>query len=102
MAATTTALKAVDRFAAVEKKERIHRHKDHYEDDFADVLSNSKKKNKNRKKLTADKPPAYPADGDALFQLMFQAENLNEPFEDASRIYTSSSRKAGEKIDIVR
>lgn len=100
MAETITALRPVKNLTAVEKKERIHRHKDHYEDDFSDVLSHSKKKNK--KKAATVLQSASPVDGEALFQLMFQAENLHEPFEDASRIYTSSSRKAGEKIDIVR
>src|SRR3990172_527097 len=103
MTVTATALKAVEGFVAVEKKERSHRYNESNEEDFADVLSGSKKKKKKKKDALREIiSPASPSDGEALFQLMFQAENLHEPFEDASRIYTSAEKKAGEKIDIVR
>lgn len=103
MSSTVTIVKPVESFSAVEKKERSHRYNESNEEDFADVLSGSKKKKKKKKDvLLGIIPPASPSDGEALFRLMFQAENLHEPFEDASRIYASAEKKAGEKIDTVR
>lgn len=103
MSSAVTIVKSVESFSAVEKKERSHRYNESNEEDFADALSGSKKKKKKKKNVLRESiSAASPSDGEALFQLMFQSENLHEPFMDASRLYASAEKKSGEKIDIVK
>ena len=101
MTDTVTAVRPVEARRAVEKKEKTFRRPD-MEDEFEDILVQSKKRRK--KKQGQDEAPALtvPHEDEALFQLMFQAENIRDDVNDASRAYAFAAKTTEKKIDIVR